>query len=583
MPKILINELDRTSPGSPASYANYAVLIPGFVGEATGGSAKKDPDSNGVYEFTDVQQFLDTIGLLENARFSETKTKTYKVVNSETGTEIEKEAQYEVFVDHYGNKMAHALLNLGYSVIYKPLNSIDELISDEDGISTTTFWNIFRDKASYDFRFVVHGLANSVSKSDYADYSTLDIRTQELDKAIAFLKALPEDESLADDDLTTSEGMTELDNLYKARVTAMKADTDNDENRIILAGLTKDDTVYTEYFLAVDATNNEKAEVSAKLEIIESAEITADLLNGANGAIANLAAYTEATAGTEKALEIPGRGDCTALIELDEKTYLAGNGTTKPEEAIIAGVNELKTKASITEANGTFCALTVPGVIYVGDKDGSMRFPGSFHYLACFMAALQKGFAEWYAAAGYTRGVSSYVVKNTTVKLGEIAINALEPRYLIQSETVSQPKIACNVIVNFRGSYYLWGNRTAHPLGDYGNETNGDLTASSFLNIRQLCSTIKKQLYVSCRRFTFDPNSDVLWINFVNAIKPTLDAMKADQGIRDYKILKEATDKKATLKAKIRIIPIEAVEDFYLTVSLEDSFGTTAAVTGDIQ
>ena len=56
--------------------------------------------------------------------------------------------------------------------------------------------------------------------------------------------------------------------------------------------------------------------------------------------------------------------------------------------------------------------------------------------------------------------------------------------------------------------------------------------------------------------------------------------MKADQGIRDYKIVKvrEANPKKATLKAKIRIIPIEAVEDFDLEVSLEDSFGETAAV-----
>jgi hypothetical protein len=59
--------------------------------------------------------------------------------------------------------------------------------------------------------------------------------------------------------------------------------------------------------------------------------------------------------------------------------------------------------------------------------------------------------------------------------------------------------------------------------------------------------------------------------------------MKADQGIRDYKILKVYTDKKATLKAKIRIIPIEAVEDFDIEVSLEDSFGETSAVTGDIQ
>ena len=123
------------------------------------------------------------------------------------------------------------------------------------------------------------------------------------------------------------------------------------------------------------------------------------------------------------------------------------------------------------------------------------------------------------------------------------------------------------MIANFRGSYYLWGNRTAYPL-----DAN-DLTAYHFLNIRQLCSTIKKQLYVSCRRFTFDPNSDTLWVNFVNSITPTLDAMKADQGIRDYKVVKVFTDKKATLKARIRIIPIEAVEDFDITVSLEDSFG----------
>ena len=36
------------------------------------------------------------------------------------------------------------------------------------------------------------------------------------------------------------------------------------------------------------------------------------------------------------------------------------------------------------------------------------------------------------------------------------------------------------------------------------------------------------------------------------------------------------TDKKATLKAKIRVVPIEAVEDFVLEVYLEDSLGETA-------
>ena len=120
----------------------------------------------------------------------------------------------------------------------------------------------------------------------------------------------------------------------------------------------------------------------------------------------------------------------------------------------------------------------------------------------------------------------------------------------------------------------MWGNRTAKKIEK--GEGN-DLTASNFLNVRQLCATIKKQLYVSCRSFTFDPNSDTLWFNFVNSITPTLELMKADQGIRDYIIKKEATDKKATLKATLRIIPIEAVEDFIIDISLEDSFGSVTA------
>jgi hypothetical protein len=72
----------------------------------------------------------------------------------------------------------------------------------------------------------------------------------------------------------------------------------------------------------------------------------------------------------------------------------------------------------------------------------------------------------------------------------------------------------------------------------------------------------------------------VLWINFKNSITPTLDRMKANQGVRDYKIEKVYTDKKATLRARIRIVPIEAVEDFVLEISLEDSLGdTTVTVT----
>jgi hypothetical protein len=55
-----------------------------------------------------------------------------------------------------------------------------------------------------------------------------------------------------------------------------------------------------------------------------------------------------------------------------------------------------------------------------------------------------------------------------------------------------------------------------------------------------------------------------------------LEEMKADQGIKDYKFVKNDTDRKALLSAKIRIVPIEAVEDFEIGLYLEDTLDDVA-------
>ena len=197
--------------------------------------------------------------------------------------------------------------------------------------------------------------------------------------------------------------------------------------------------------------------------------------------------------------------------------------------------------------------------LYVQPFGNNKTFPASFHYLACAARTFER-YNEWYAVAGYNRGISNYAVATTSVKLGEIAINTLAPR-----TTNNYTNKSINLILHERGNYYIWGNRTAYAL-----DTKG-LVFHHFLNIRQLCCSIKKQLYTACRQFTFDPNSDLLWINFVNAIKPTLEAMRADQGIKGYTITRTANDKKALLTARIRIVPIEAVEDFDISIYLEDS------------
>ena len=535
MPKILINEKVYSELGTANRYSNYAVLVAGFMGD--GDKKKVEPDSNGVYEFVSYQDFIDTIGL----------------VAPEYKYEVDG---YELTVYHYGNQMAYELLKLGYPIIYLPIDPNVGVSVLEDANT----WEIFKDKVSYDFRFVTHGLLRSYKAGDSAE---LENRIAELTNAIEMAGRLLDIEIKQDTNIS-------LEQVYAVE-SAYQELLDGTED---LAGFinTKTGVAYTTLEAALFGSDSGDdagsigiiAELAEKQTLFNKRVIATekqDTIVKANENIANLAKYAVNDAGI-----VSGRGDCIALIELDENSYL--NNTVKPEVAIVAGINKM---SGINEENGKYCAMTVPSVVY----SNGLRMPGAFHYLACFINAVQAGFAEWYAAAGYTRGVSSYRIANTTVTLGEIAINTLEPRSTTGDET--SPKFACNVIANFRGSYYLWGNRTALPLGD-AKGTAGDLSAGHFLNIRQLCTTIKKQLHVACRRFTFDPNSDTLWFNFVNAIRPTLDIMKADQGIRDYKILKvnEANPKKATLKAKIRVIPIEAVEDFDIEVSLEDSFGETA-------
>ena len=278
--------------------------------------------------------------------------------------------------------------------------------------------------------------------------------------------------------------------------------------------------------------------------------------------------------GEGKDLNSTGRGDCIALCDISEHVYKNSNVTAQSQaiEAIQTEVSEMPASK--------YAAIFAPSVDYSMPVDKvyeNTTFPASFHYLAC-AARARENYNEWYAVAGYTRGISKYSVNGLGFKFGEAAIDALEPRYskTIKAKAGTDTKTktfdkAVNLIVKMKNDIVLWGNRTAEKLDAYSETAECGLRASHFLNIRQLCCTLKKQIYIACRKFTFDPNSDVLWINFCNAIRPTLERMKADQGITDYKFIKRKSSKKALLCAKIRIVPIEAVEDFDISLTLEDS------------
>ena len=247
--------------------------------------------------------------------------------------------------------------------------------------------------------------------------------------------------------------------------------------------------------------------------------------------------------------------------------------TSENSEAIEAYAKSIPQGTVATQRGETgtalkYSAMFAPNVSFMeSTKEGQTVYPGSFAYLSCFAKHSQR-FPTWFAMAGSVRGVLPYSEVEVTKEFGQADIDLLESRDELASRGV-------NVITNIRPyGNIVWGNRTLEPLTSDDNGVVG-LRASQFLNIRNLCCDIKKTLYRAARRFTFEPNSDTLWYNFVGAIKPLLEEMRTGQGIRGYKIEKVTTDQKAVLKAVIKIIPIEAVEDFDLTVELSDSIEVT--------
>lgn len=604
MPKIVINEYDKTKAGI-GEYANFSVVVPGYLGDNADETVF---DENGIYECSSQTDFVNNIG----KRAAEIVTRTGE---AGTGPIVDLTIRYK---ENATEEELAGIVDNGniIEIYYKDRTKFEEAFADLCG-------NNFVHKVgeetkleltSADYKLYT-GSDNTTKKPVGALTTASTIYTEVVateSNAAAVPTVIDDNDGMGTMEITGVSAATE-DVYYVIKNDKVGEDGKYIEDRITHYGnqmayellglgytiLYKKMTEYTEAELETLANNADNFDLEGtstrvinatnSKAIVELSDsnfweclrdkstydfryiVTGLLSNndGANAAILSLADIPQEIALDDADGTKDGRGDCIALIDLDCTAY-AG----KTQKAAVPCIAQEAAKfASI------YAAAFAPYVEYIMAEDAAYNnncvFPGSFHYLACAAASSSRDYAEWYANAGLSRGVSKYTVKTTGCKLGEVAIQALEPRFILpigkdsKGETINTT-VAVNLIVNIKGSYYLWGNRTAKKLGARGS-SEGDLTAQNFLNVRQLCSTIKKQVYVTCRRLTFDPNSNMLWINFRSLIKPTLEKMKADQGIKDYKFVKNETDRKALLSAKIRIVPIEAVEDFEIGLYLEDN------------
>lgn len=243
------------------------------------------------------------------------------------------------------------------------------------------------------------------------------------------------------------------------------------------------------------------------------------------------------------------RGDSVALIDHSNKPSRALYPVSDSTTVYYALTN------STTAVTSTYATMFTPwGVYNCPTSVGQEEMPASFGYLASLAKAIQTN-SNWLAMAGVSRGiVPNLVALSTDAKLSNAIADAYQPR----------TGKSLNAITNIRPyGLTIWGNRTLK-----NNTTN--LTATSFLNIRNLVSDVKKVTYSAALSLMYEHNSDVLWSRFKALIAPTLDQMTTGYGLSGYQIIKGTTTEKAKLVASIKLYPMYAIEDFEITVVMSD-------------
>ena len=258
------------------------------------------------------------------------------------------------------------------------------------------------------------------------------------------------------------------------------------------------------------------------------------------------------------------RGDCIAFVDHTNNPERALTGQTS-----IYGAPEGISAFLHTDSVGSYSTMITPWVNVSGAgtysntnlPSGVSIFadtaaPGSFAYLSALAVSLRTN-ANWLAIAGVARGRVPHLISLNTdnVMTNTIAEN-MTPIY----------GVAINPITNIRPyGESIWGNRT---LLDTTSKTG---YATGFLNIRNLVCDVKKQAYIAAMSCMFEQNTDVLWINFKSMIQPLLEQMRTGAGLKNYKIIKLPGSDRETIRAKIILVPVYAVEQFIIDIYITDS------------
>ena len=552
MPQITIREVDKTQAGSVAAQDNV-VYIPGY---ATMGPI------NTPTLCTTLDEFYDTFG--KDPYIFRTNQNYFKAEGKEVGFDTNSiPSSYSVFAKAGSEEQSFIyavdVLSSGLPVLFERVMDAEHI----EAFTATTeidLYSIASAGTTLSGKLVVS--SKDVGKEANGITVTIDYKQTTINN-------LPEYELKVSDKETHTISFDEASNSYYKNI----------ESNLIKLDIVvdKDATVDLTDVCLIQPANGSYTAISKQLEI-EASTLLQDEFT-IKGFYETLSSAVEDTFGDTTTffsrLEDKGeyqikfittgaypnfeigaiannmlaaaatRGDCTALIDHTNNIErpLLGTGSVFEAVQTIGDAGTRKHGAMFT-----------PWAYYTSKSTGNVyTFPGSYGYLISLGASLRTN-AAWYAVAGTTRGLLSGFKRPCQIITGAVGEK-------FQQET----GVSINPILNIKPyGYCIWGNRTLH--------LNEGLVASSFLNIRMLTNDIKKVVYQTAKRLTFELNDNILWLNFRAAIEPTLDRMVSGNGLSDYKIIKKTSKKKATIEAVIRLYAIEAVESWDITIELSDSY-----------
>lgn len=269
------------------------------------------------------------------------------------------------------------------------------------------------------------------------------------------------------------------------------------------------------------------------------------------------------------------RGGCIAILDCKE-TYTA---TSTDTIASLIQKDIAKIVTNLEDSQTSFATAFAPWGKFdsamVGSAYKDSYFPGSFAYLMAFAnSTIANKNPDGFAAAGNARGVIPGYVE-PKYKFDEVDINVLQRKTATSTDLNDIAGVAVNPICYIRTlGNVVWGNRTLKP-NTSEVEIKSKLTWGSFLNIAHIVCDITDKAWLASKKYTFEQNNDVLWVNFKSEITPLLDKLQSGSQILASRMIKLKSEGRGRLEAQIDITPIEAVEDFKINVNLTDSISVS--------